>query len=147
MKTRIVLLAVAALSIPLASASVAFADDLSGKWKVKQATFNGEDLVFINAPMVTFKDGSVTIVIGSKQVLKGTYTLDAGKDPKQIDVSPTSVGKFPPFEAGKESKGIYKVDSKSTVTMCIAAPGSDRPDKFESPKGKNWLLMIMDYVD
>src|SRR5262249_53158545 len=58
-----------------------------------------------------------------------TVALDPSKAPKAIDVTPTSGP-----SKGKVAPGIYKLDA-DTLTICMAAPGKERPSSFKAEKG------------
>jgi uncharacterized protein (TIGR03067 family) len=68
---------------------------------------------------------------------EATYTIDAGKDPKQIDITPT---KGP--DAGKVLLGIYSIDGDN-MKLCLNHAGLERPKKFESPKDTRIGLIIL----
>jgi uncharacterized protein (TIGR03067 family) len=65
----------------------------------------------------------------SKPLTQGTFTIDATKRPKTIDVMPTA-SKGP----AKPILGIYEFNG-TTLWICNARPGKPRPTDFEPKQG------------
>jgi uncharacterized protein (TIGR03067 family) len=73
--------------------------------------------------------GNEFTLTGKNFSISGTFTIDATKVPKEIDVV------LKPQE-GRATKllGIYQVRG-STRTSCFAIPGEERPTQFSSQEG------------
>jgi uncharacterized protein (TIGR03067 family) len=110
-----------------------------GEWLGVKAVAGGKERP-VPAGGITFAftaDGKFIVKEGKREKPdEGTYKLDAGKDPAEIDI-------LPPAEKKDRGaiQGIYKVDG-DTLTICLArGPGVERPKKFESPEG----VMLMTF--
>jgi uncharacterized protein (TIGR03067 family) len=115
-------------------------DKMQGVWDVVSIEIGAE-----KAPpeelkkfRLTIKDNKMSHQ-GSKEgeTEEATYLLGAGKDPKEIDVTPT---KGP--DAGKVLLGIYSIDGDN-LKLCLNHAGLERPKKFESPKDTKVGLIIL----
>jgi len=69
-------------------------------------------------------------------MLKMKFTNDASKSPKTIDYVNTHG-----TNKGKSQLGIYEFDG-DLLRVCVAAPGSARPQKFESLRGSGMTLTV-----
>jgi uncharacterized protein (TIGR03067 family) len=75
-----------------------------------------------------------------KTFIATTIKLDPGKSPKAMDIT------FTEGESkGKVSLGIYKIED-DRLTICRAAPGTDRPSEFASKPGSGHTLMVYERV-
>ena len=142
---RLFNLAAFALAVGLGGTALA-ADDkanaadlkaMVGKWKIEKAVLSGKDITDV------IKDAKFEITDGGKYTLEfgaekdaGTFTVDASKKPRQLDVKP-SAGPL----KDKVMKGIYKIDGDS-MTICYEHAGGDHPKAFESKEGTNDLLIV-----
>jgi uncharacterized protein (TIGR03067 family) len=68
---------------------------------------------------------------------KGTFKIDAGKTPKQIDVTAADGP-----EKGKTLRGIYELKG-ATLRYCVAEPEKDRPTEFASKAGSGRRLYVL----
>jgi uncharacterized protein (TIGR03067 family) len=84
----------------------------------------------------TVKGNAYTVSRFKKAVGKGTFTLDATKSPKQIDIT---LADGP--AKGKTVLGIYKIDG-DTLTICNAGPGGKRPAEFKAPQKSGQTLAV-----
>ena len=84
----------------------------------------------------TIKGSTYTVYLFSKPVGRYTFKLDAGKRPKTIDVTATGAG-----GAAKQMQGIYEIDG-DRWTICLGAPGKDRPNEFRSEEGSGTQLSV-----
>jgi uncharacterized protein (TIGR03067 family) len=71
-----------------------------------------------------------------EQARKGTFKLDPGKTPKQLDI----VSAEGPNK-GKVLVAIYKVEG-DTFTYCVALPGNRRPAEFSGAEGSGQALYV-----
>ena len=65
------------------------------------------------------------------------HRLDAGKDPKQIDITVTRVN-GPPIGV---IKGIYALDGDE-LRLCLGGMGKDRPAAFPKKPGPGEVLIL-----
>jgi len=108
---------------------------LVGLW-VAESTIKGgrPDKNPSDATMEFTADGKVILKERGKDIT-GTYSIDAKKDPAELDMT---------LEGGGMSinmPGIFKVD-KDTLTLCLVFMG-ERPKKFESPEASMTLLLTL----
>jgi uncharacterized protein (TIGR03067 family) len=120
-----------ALGLILLGAIVSLADErasLAGNWKCTSATIDGAPLAAETAKLLTLTLTADRFKTqrGDQVLFDSTYTVDATKDPKQIDMIGTE-GEL----TGKPALGIYKLDGDK-LTLCYTMPGNERPAKFES---------------
>ena len=105
------------------------AEILIGSWKCIRGEFDG-------APAPTELIGKKMVITPEKLLTdqndQATYTLDATKNPKQIDSK---------SHDGLKSEGIYKTET-DILTICAAIPGKKRPTAFTTKKGDGLLLMV-----
>jgi uncharacterized protein (TIGR03067 family) len=110
---------------------------LVGKWKLEKAEVGGKDMLTV------LKDLELEIQADAKYVLKlggqpdeGSFTVDSGKTPKQMEIKGTSGP-----NKGKTIPAIYKIDG-DTVTICYQLGGGDRPTAFESKPDTKLFLAV-----
>jgi uncharacterized protein (TIGR03067 family) len=84
----------------------------------------------------TIKGSESTLFLFEKALLKETFTIDASKKPKTIDV----LAAMGPAKA-KPMLGIYEID-KNTLKICLAEPGKDRPTDFAAKAGSGHTLTV-----
>ena len=142
MKTK--LLSLAALML---FAVVAFAQEeakngdlpkFQGKWAIASVVADGKELPadVVKVFTMTFKDDTYRVVIG-KEKTEGTFTLDASKKPKTIDIVPDSGP-----DRGKKQPGIYEFDGDK-IKICAAQPNKERPTTFDTKDKTGYTLMIL----
>jgi uncharacterized protein (TIGR03067 family) len=107
---------------------------IEGKWAATGGSHNGKKIpgeAFEKLmAVIAFKDGKYSSTIMGKEDEAGTYTMDAKKDPVQVDFKITE-GK----DKGKTQLGILKIDG-DTMTVANAMPGAkDRPKNFDGGEG------------
>jgi len=132
----------AVLSLVLIAAPAFAADKdreaLQGTWKIEKATRGGMEMPAEMRDKVTLEfKGDEAIVHEPGKDEPATYTLDATKSPKTINIKPK--------KDEKQVQGIYEL-SGDTLKICFAREGGERPSKFESPEGSNLMLMEMKRV-
>jgi uncharacterized protein (TIGR03067 family) len=111
-------------------------DKFQGAWQRVSITDDGKKVEGAENGSVIFSGGEYTLKEGDTVKGKGTYKLDASKNPKEFDVMP---GAGP--NKGKTLKGIYKFEGDQLI-YCIAGPDLDRPKEFASPVGSKCRLYI-----
>jgi uncharacterized protein (TIGR03067 family) len=132
-------LAVAAL-VFLAAWSLCLADDkekkdkLDGTWKMESAERNGQQAPaeLVNGFKLTV-DGEKMKLEAEGREREGTIKIDAGKKPKEIDITLD----------GRTRKGIYELEG-DTLKICHGRPGEEtRPSEFTAKEGSNQMIMIL----
>jgi uncharacterized protein (TIGR03067 family) len=116
-------------------------DKLQGAWLLVSAIVEGEDrakAVKKEAQKNIFKGDEFTIVRADQpgNRVKIQYKLDAGKNPKTIDIIP---GAGP--DKGKTVPAIYKLED-DTLSICEGEVGKDRPTEFASTAANRWILLV-----
>lgn len=111
-------------------------DAMQGDWMGEQYirdgfTFPDDDA---QAMFRTVKGNSYSVFRFRKKLASGTFTLDATKSPKQIDLTPDSA-------KGVVLHGIYKLE-KDRLTICFAAPKQKRPTEFTSKPDSGITLNV-----
>jgi uncharacterized protein (TIGR03067 family) len=113
-------------------------DDLkkmAGKWKVVVNETDGKplpkELIDKFASTLIVEGDKYKVYFGDKLADEGTMKLDAAKNPKEIDATPSK---------NPAMKGIYKIDG-DTMTVCFSKPGGDRPAEFKSKEGTGQILL------
>ncbi len=108
-------------------------DKLDGTWIMESGERNGQPL-----PDDVAKTLKLTIM-GEKLKIEaqgnereGTIKIDAGKKPKEIDIT---VGE-------RMTKGIYELDG-DTLKICHARPNGERPTEFSAKEGTNQMMMVL----
>ena len=84
----------------------------------------------------TVKGNSYTMYIFNKPLARYHFTIDAAKRPKTIDITRAGAG-----AKAKPIRGIYKLDG-NRWTLCLAAPGKERPKEFRSREGSGTTLIV-----
>jgi uncharacterized protein (TIGR03067 family) len=116
------------------------APSIVGDWDGEKAVKGGVELPLPEGGVkATFTaDGKLIFKEGNKDPEEGTYTVDAKKNPAEIDI-------VPPKE-NVTHLGIYKIDG-DTLTICLGEKNAaTRPTKFESPDGSNIFLVTLKRV-
>jgi uncharacterized protein (TIGR03067 family) len=129
----------------LSLAALAFADKevttkdrdaMQGDWACESLTRDGTALPDDDAQALfrTVKGDTYVVSRFRTKAGSGTFTLDAAKSPKEIDIVPGGQKKV-------VIKGIYKLE-KDVLTICHAAPGGKRPTAFASKEGSGDTLTV-----
>jgi uncharacterized protein (TIGR03067 family) len=109
-----------------------------GTWKIVSLTVDGTEM-----PATLFKEtrlilrGDKFTHVEGKTAHAGTFKVDLGKKPKQIDITFTEGP-----EKGKTIAGIYELEG-DTYKVCIGMKGTDRPTAFESKAGSGVGLEVL----
>jgi uncharacterized protein (TIGR03067 family) len=107
------------------------ATEFEGEWQMVSGVMNGDamkksDVQWVKRVTV----GNVTSIIAGPQTLvKFEFTSDSSKSPAAIDYVNTAGS-----NKGKTQFGIYAFEGDE-LRVCMAAPGSARPARFESLRG------------
>jgi uncharacterized protein (TIGR03067 family) len=113
-------------------------EQMQGDWAAVSAVRNGAKVADDEIQVIfwTVKGNEATFYIFDKAWMKETFTLDATKKPRTIDmVSPMGPDK------GKPKLGIYEID-KNTLKICLAESGKDRPTDFAAKAGSGHTLTV-----
>jgi len=109
---------------------------LEGTWVIDAATLDGRDHGDDFKGMKLILKGSNYTIQFAENSDKGTFTLNAEKSPKWIDIKTGAKGPF----FGKTLPGIYKIDD-DTLILCLHGDGKTRPGEFDAKsKTRNMLL-------
>jgi uncharacterized protein (TIGR03067 family) len=113
-------------------------DTIGGTWTCISATVNGKPLseATVKLLRLTLTKDRYKTEKGAEVLFDSTYTLDAAKDPKQINILGTE-GDL----KGKEARGIYSL-SDDTLKICYTMPGKPRPAAFESLTGSEAQFIV-----
>jgi len=112
--------------------------ELEGEWSMVSGFMDGQAA---DASMVKYGKrvtrGNETVVkFGPQVFIRATFTLDAGKSPREIDLV-HSQG----MHKGKTQLGIYECDGQF-FRYCASTPGQPRPTDFEARKGDGKTIAV-----
>jgi uncharacterized protein (TIGR03067 family)/prepilin-type processing-associated H-X9-DG protein len=110
-------------------------DLIQGSWTVESAIDDGMEIPKELRSSVLFivKGDNIEVKIGDASPLKGTFTIDESKKPKQMDFK---------HDEGKLI-GIYEFKGDATVTICLVEGDKDRPKEFKAPEGSGCKLVTL----
>jgi uncharacterized protein (TIGR03067 family) len=111
-------------------------EKLQGEWMMNSHEYNGEKLAddLVKNYKRTVKNDHFAVDMADKTVVEGTFTLDASKKPRTIDITLESGD-----QKGKKMLGIYEIDG-DTYKVCLAAPEVERPTDFVSKPDSSHAL-------
>jgi uncharacterized protein (TIGR03067 family) len=111
-----------------------FASGLEGAWLITLSSAHSDVRVetVVNDRLVIRQDDLLTFFSKSGKTGSGKIKVAPSKMPAEIDYT----------SDGLTAKGIYKIED-NTLSICFASPGLDRPNKFESSKDPEWILMVL----
>jgi uncharacterized protein (TIGR03067 family) len=109
---------------------------MQGDWACESLTRDGMAFPDDDAQALfrTVKGDKYVVSRFRKKIGSGSFTLDAGKSPREIDVVADGPKKI-------AIKGIYKIE-KDVMTICNGSPGGKRPTAFEAKKGSGDTLIV-----
>jgi uncharacterized protein (TIGR03067 family) len=112
-------------------------EKLQGDWAAVSMVADGVKSTDDEAQSLfrTVKGNGYTMFLFNKPLARYTFTLDASKRPKTLDVTPAGNAKAKPI------LGIYELDG-DRWTICFAAPGKERPKDFTSTEGSGQVLTV-----
>ncbi len=113
---------------------------IEGTWKVESAKKEGEDFERPVGDMVTFSGDQMTVKKKNGDEEKGiTVKLDTSPSPSQIDFSISRNGEAVTVH------GVFEVKA-DTLRLCMAMPGSDRPESLESGSDSSQMSLVLKRV-
>lgn len=139
-------LSVAGVVLSLAGLWVAAAepradrDAIQGTWQPVKAEMRGGPAPGdVREQRMVFSGDRFKLVEGDKVLIRGTFTLDAGKHPKVMEMK---VSEGAGGDAEAPVHGIYELDG-DTLKWCAAEPGSAAgPEQFETKGTSNVMLEL-----
>jgi uncharacterized protein (TIGR03067 family) len=111
-------------------------EKMQGEWTMASGERNGQAIPdeFLQSLKRTIKGDQYTVKQGDDVINGGSYTIDATKSPKTIDLKVTE-GQA----AGQTMHGIYELQG-DTMKICYASPGKPRPTEFTAKEGSEQIL-------
>jgi uncharacterized protein (TIGR03067 family) len=112
-------------------------DKVQGKWKITEAVVHGRALPLERA--VSILGGDTMEFKGDKVAVRAemSFTLDASKSPKAIDMSAAD---------GKRIAGVYALDGDKLTLHYDALGTAGRPADVEFKKGVNTTRLVLERV-
>jgi uncharacterized protein (TIGR03067 family) len=112
---------------------------MQGDWACASLVKDGEAVPADDAQALfrTVKDDHYTVSRFRTEAGKGTFKLDATKNPRTIDFFPEGAA-----AGSKPLLGIYEWTGKDRYRVCSAPPGQERPKDFTCKKGSNHTLVV-----
>ncbi len=134
------------VAVAFAVGGVAVGGDAKADLKKFQGTWAVEKSLADGKPMPEEEMKKTRVIVSGERFTflhendkspEGTFKIDPGKEPKQIDV-------MAPFLGGHVAvKGIYKFEG-GKLTICVASrQGAERPTRFESPEQSFTILVVL----
>jgi uncharacterized protein (TIGR03067 family) len=137
--------------LPLLLAGVAWADApkedpgvadrkaMQGDWACVSMIQDGTEVPADDAQALfrTVKDDHYTVFHFRRAVGKGTFKVDATKNPRTIDFIPEGAP-----GGSKPLLGIYEWMGPDRYRVCYAPPGQERPADFSCKKGSQHTLAV-----
>jgi uncharacterized protein (TIGR03067 family) len=137
MRIAVLLLPLVGLLPAVDEAAQAELGKLKGIWQAVSAEVDGRKAkpMELEKTFLTIEGDRYSLRL-PEATRKGTFKIDAGKTPKQVDV----VAADGP-EKGKTLRGIYELKG-ATLRICVAEPGKDRPTEFSARAGSGCRLYV-----
>lgn len=112
------------------------ATELEGEWNMLSGVMDGKpmDSSLVQWVKRVTQGNQTTVLAGPQTMLKVSFTLDSSQLPRCIDYVNLAGA-----QKGKSQEGIYKIDA-GVLTVCVAAPGAQRPAEFKSVPGDGRTL-------
>lgn len=99
-----------------------------GTWTIVDRKKGGDkDKEPVTAPTVVFEGDKYRIKADDKVVEEGTFSVDASKSPKHIEVAATAG-----MDKGKKWHGIYEIEG-DTMRAVVGPTDKKRPTKYDNP--------------
>ncbi|MFL5241128.1 MAG: TIGR03067 domain-containing protein [Gemmataceae bacterium] len=115
-------------------------EKLQGAWKAVTVEAGGKPLDEGDLHRLIFSGDVFTIKKGEETMIKGKFTLDPSKKPKEIDMEFIETKRD--NLRGKTALGIYEVDG-DTLKWCWNKPDGKRPKEFSSEAADVHLLVTL----
>jgi uncharacterized protein (TIGR03067 family) len=115
-------------------------EKLQGAWRADSLQIKGNHLPPLEARSLRllFAKDTFRVEQGGRVTVRGTFTIDATRKPKTIDLAITETVQAE--NQGAMVLGIYEL-GKGTLTLCTTkANGQDRPKKLASRAGSTHTL-------
>jgi uncharacterized protein (TIGR03067 family) len=105
--------------------------EFEGEWRMTSGVMDGTAMKESDVQWVRRLTSGDEVIIqaGPQTLMKMTFTNDASASPQTMDYVHTAGA-----HKGKKQQAIYKLEG-ARLTICAAAPGSPRPNTFESKRG------------
>ena len=119
-------------------------DKLQGTWTIQSLEFGGkkfggDDLKKMKMDKKMVVSGDKIYPMGEQDKEESTFVLDAGKTPKQMDLTDTKGEK-----KGKKTAAIYTFDGNDTLKLAFAlGEGADRPTEFTAKEKTPVAVMVL----
>ncbi|HEV3198035.1 MAG TPA: TIGR03067 domain-containing protein [Bryobacteraceae bacterium] len=112
-------------------------EKMQGNWAQVSMVVDGEKLGEDEAQALfrTIKGQEYTVARYKKTIGKGSFTLDAGKKPKNIDARPAIAGQ------NITMLGIYEFEGEK-LKLCFARAGRPRPTEFAARKDSGHTFSV-----
>lgn len=124
------------LSLGRASAEPKTDAQLHGQWTLSSLMVEGQEVAGLHGATLEFKkDGTKLFTLPGGKVEQGTYRCEGAKAPKWMDT--TTDGK------AEQGKGIYAIDKKGELRICLCVSGQFRPEKFRAQGGDGTMLLTL----
>jgi uncharacterized protein (TIGR03067 family) len=113
--------------------------DIVGEWVVESVTVRGQERPSSNLNYIFTKDGKWIIHRDDKETpnVNRVYKCNPRAFPPTLELIASSNG-----GAAGPREGIYKLDGDK-LTMCVAASGNARPEKFESTADNGQTIYVL----
>jgi uncharacterized protein (TIGR03067 family) len=113
-------------------------EKMQGDWAAVAYVTDGQALSDDDAQSFfrTVKGDQYTVFHFNKPLGKGTFKLDASKQPKTIDAFPANAK-----DKTKPLLGIYEFEGNK-YKLCFASPGKPRPTEFTSKEDSGRTLTV-----
>jgi uncharacterized protein (TIGR03067 family) len=108
---------------------------LKGKWTIVSLALEGNAITDVLGGALIFDNLNVRSEIKNR-VKKATFTIDAGKSPKQMDVT-----ELEGPQRGKPLPGIYSLTGDELTICYPRSPSMKRPQTFESTERSGIMLI------
>jgi uncharacterized protein (TIGR03067 family) len=109
-----------------------------GVWEIRDGVNMGRELTAQELDGVTVvidRDTIITYDKDQKEIYRAVFELNLLEKPVEIDMTTATKGM-----PATESLGILKFTGENKWRLAYAMPKTERPEKFESPKGSKIML-------
>jgi uncharacterized protein (TIGR03067 family) len=115
-------------------------DLMQGSWKTQKLIVSGKavESTILKSFTAVIRDDVITFWNGTKKGEEVRFRLEGGKDPRAVDIVPL---KGP--RKDKVHAGICAIEGM-TLKLCWSAPGKNRPTTFDSKKGSEIFLIVLE---